>query len=421
VRARDFMIDRDLLAQAVSELDAGTRALLDLSLRRAIPDDQVAFALGVDAASIPPRRARGIAELADKLEVPGPSELAALLLAIPELPDEAWAVPKVAPFSGKVSRARRARAFRRVAIAASPAVALGAVIAALMVSSGSDLSVNGTPTGATVAGGGGGGGAPAAAAAAQPEARHGLPEGSHLASASEQQRRASHRRAARKQHRARRHHAPGSPEHAIQARQPSVTPRTTPVSFTPTPDPAPVGPQTPKHVTHRHEGRKPAPKKPAPAPVQTPSVPVSAPVPAPPQQVTTVDAPETQQNSSLSAPVSKPNKSPKPPVPQPDIHPYGNGSGKSTYEHHHGEGGGGCGHDSYGSGSDSYDSGSDSYDSGSDSYNSSQSQDSYDSGQSQDDGGSAYDTSAHRHSGGSGFSPPGLFKKRYGPGRSGGR
>jgi hypothetical protein len=388
------MIDRDRLAQALSALDAGTRALLDLSLRRAIPDDQVAAALGVDAGSIPPRRARGIAELADKLEVPGPSELAALLLAIPELPDEAWAVPKVAPFSGKVSRARRARAFRRVAIAASPAVALGAVIAAIVVSSGSDQSIHGTPTGATVGGGGGGGGAPAASAPAGPEARHGLPDGSHLASAADQRRRASHRRAARKHHRARRHHAPGSAEHAIQAREPAVTPRTTPVSFTPTPDPAPVVRETPKHVTHHHQNQKPAPKKPS-APVKTPAVP--APAPAPPQQVTTVPAPpvETQQHSTLTAPVSKPSEPYKPPVPQPNIHPYGNGSGKSNYEGQQG-GGGGCHH-----GDDSYDSGS--------------------SGQNQGDGGSSYESRAHRRGGGAGFTPPGLFKKRYGPGRSGGR
>jgi len=89
------VIDRERLAASLGELDGGTRALLDLSLRRAIPDDQVAKALGVDAASIPPRRARGIAELADRMEVPGPSELAALLIAIPDLPDDAWDVPTV--------------------------------------------------------------------------------------------------------------------------------------------------------------------------------------------------------------------------------------------------------------------------------------------------------------------------------------
>ena len=73
------------LIQAVQELDSGTRALLDLSLRRAISDEKVAGALGVEIAEIPRRRARGIAELADKLAVPGPAELALLLVALPDL------------------------------------------------------------------------------------------------------------------------------------------------------------------------------------------------------------------------------------------------------------------------------------------------------------------------------------------------
>ncbi len=134
------MIDQALLAESLGKLDAGTRALLDLSLRRAIPDDQVAKVLGVDPGSIPPRRARGIAQLADMMEVPGPSELAALLIAIPDLPEEAWGVPTPEPFSGGVTSARRAKAFRRVAVAASPLVALGAVMAAVVVASSSDHS-----------------------------------------------------------------------------------------------------------------------------------------------------------------------------------------------------------------------------------------------------------------------------------------
>ena len=126
------------LIQAVQELDSGTRALLDLSLRRAISDEKVAGALGVEIAEIPRRRARGIAELADKLAVPGPAELALLLVALPDLPEEAWGVPNPSlPKVTKVSKTRRVRALRRVAVAASPLVAAAAVMAALIVSSGS--------------------------------------------------------------------------------------------------------------------------------------------------------------------------------------------------------------------------------------------------------------------------------------------
>lgn len=132
-----------LLIQAVQELDAGTRALLDLSLRRAISDERVAAALGVQLAEIPRRRARGISELADKLAVPGPAELALLLVALPDLPEEAWGVPNPShPKVGSVSRARRVRAFRRVAVAASPLVAAAAVMAALIVSSGGTKQVH---------------------------------------------------------------------------------------------------------------------------------------------------------------------------------------------------------------------------------------------------------------------------------------
>src|SRR5919204_6761968 len=112
------------LIQAVQELDSGTRALLDLSLRRAIPDERVAGLLGVEVTEIPRRRARGIAQLADSLEVPGPAELAMLLVAIPDLPEEAWGVPNPKlPKAKRVSAAKRAKAFRRAAIAASPLVA----------------------------------------------------------------------------------------------------------------------------------------------------------------------------------------------------------------------------------------------------------------------------------------------------------
>jgi hypothetical protein len=172
------------LVKAVRELDPGTRALLDLSLRRAIPDEQVARVLDVQVSEIPRRRAQGIAELADSLEVPGPSELAMLLVALPDLPETAWRVPKPARtlrrFPTRVPRAQRAGALRRAAAAASPLVALAAVIAAILVSNGSERHASGTLTGATRGGGLQGAGAVVAQGAAG--ARHGLPRGAELAS-----------------------------------------------------------------------------------------------------------------------------------------------------------------------------------------------------------------------------------------------
>jgi hypothetical protein len=172
------------LIQAVQELDPGTRALLDLSLRRAIPDERVAGLLGVELAEIPRRRARGIAELADKLAVPGPAELAALLVALPDLPEEAWGVPNPKlPKVKKVSAARRAKAFRRAAVAASPLVAAAAVLAAVIVSGGGGGQKSAT---LTLSGANAPGKQPPAAVAkaqAKADARHSLPRGAEVASA----------------------------------------------------------------------------------------------------------------------------------------------------------------------------------------------------------------------------------------------
>jgi len=281
------MIDQARLAECVSQLDAGTRALLDLSLRRAVPDEQVASVLGVDAASIPPRRARGIAQLADMMEVPGPSELAALLIAIPELPESAWGVPVAAPpFSGQVSRARRARAFRRTAVAASPLVALGAVIAAIAVASGSDSGGGGREATRTAAAGAAGQAATGPQASIfTPAPRHGLPPGVPLTPIKPGKAGAHAERAAARRHRLRRQNAI-SAERASAVRHEHATPHSEPVVFHPAPPhapaPVPVAPPRPKHVVKHHHHTHPAPKAvPHPQHPSSAPAPVSAPAPAP--------------------------------------------------------------------------------------------------------------------------------------------
>jgi hypothetical protein len=339
------VIDQTLLAESLGNLDAGTRALLDLSLRRAIPDDQVAKVLGVDPGSIPPRRARGIAQLADMMEVPGPSELAALLIAIPDLPEEAWGVPLPAPFAGGITSARRAKAFRRTAIAASPLVALGAVMAAVLVSS-SDHSGSGTSSN-RAEGTGGAGGSPAVTAPA-PDTRHRLPAGARLSSAHKGARQTRH---GARHHRAR-HHVPGTAEPATLARQPAPVEHSLPVAF----HPPVVVHQEPRHVTpHRAPVKhKPVPA-PTPAPVQTPSQPVSTPAPAPTQtQDSPVQVSAPQHTTTVhSAPAPTSGKWPKSSPPQPDLSPPGQDSERSA-EREDG-GGGSCGdhhgdpHSSHGS------------------------------------------------------------------------
>jgi hypothetical protein len=373
-RRGDRVIDRDLLAQSLGRLDAGTRALLDLSLRRAIPDDQVARVLGVEATSIPPRRARGIAQLADMLEVPGPSELAALLIAIPELPEEAWGVPTPVPFAGRVSSARRAKALRRVAVAASPLVAVGAVMAAVVVASSSDHSGSGSGSGAARTGGSTS--SPAVTATA-PEARHGLPPGTQLT----QVRRSPHKKA---HHRARHHHShhgSAAGQHALLTREPAAPQHSVPVAYHP---PA-AAPQQPKHRNHHHTPAKPKPK-PDPSPVQ-PVSPPAAPQPDPnsPNVQISQPAPTTQVHSG---PLPGSGKTEKTPPPQPNLDPPGHGDQHSRHRD-----GGNCRH-SHGGGS-SHDSGS-----------------SGDSGSSRDSGYSQRSGDEQRH--GRSFRPPGLLRKHHG-------
>jgi hypothetical protein len=390
------MIDQAKLAESLGQLDAGTRALLDLSLRRAIPDDQVAKVLGVDAASIPPRRARGIAQLADMMEVPGPSELAALLIAIPDLPEDAWGVPTPAPFAGRVTAARRAKAFKRVAVAASPLVALGAVMAAVLVSS-SDHSGSGSSSNGARSSGGTAG---AALSAVAPDARHRLPAGVHLSKA--ERGGARHARHAARHHRAR-HHAGGA-QQATLARAPVRAEHTVPVAFHP---PAVVRHQ-PAPVTHHHHApskpKAPPTPKPTPAPVQTPSQPVSA--PAPTQTDTTPSTPTVQvsapeQTTTVHSSPTYPGKPYKTPPPQPDLNPPGYGGSRS------GEHDGSC-HGGYG-GSHDADSGDGDSDHG---YS-----DHGDSGHGYSGHGYSHqygDDDAGQRSGGRSFTPPGLFRKHHG-------
>jgi len=325
------------LTQAVQELDPGTRALLDLSLRRAIPDERVAGLLGVDLAEIPRRRARGIAQLADKLAVPGPAELAALLVAIPDLPEEAWGVPT--PKLPKVSAARRAKAFRRAAVAASPLVAAAAVLAAVIVSGGGggQKSANLTLSNGAAAGGKH---APAAVAKAPAKsaARPALPHGAEVASAegpslatTTKARKAAAARHRRQRQRARRH------------RQQHHVVNTVPVSdnfasSAPRPD-AYVPPPKPKHKEHKQHPRKHKDTQPETPPATT-TPEVETPTTTTPQVVA---SPPTQQVTTTTPDVMPPKQEgyKKPPVPALPVQSPPSGDDDQGDDN---SGGGGCGH-----------------------------------------------------------------------------
>src|SRR5919199_3695488 len=85
------------LEASVRALDPGTRALLDLSVRRRLRDDDMAPLLRIDAFNLAWRRARAIERIASGLGLTDPRGLAQVRAALPHLPDSAWCVPLALP------------------------------------------------------------------------------------------------------------------------------------------------------------------------------------------------------------------------------------------------------------------------------------------------------------------------------------
>jgi hypothetical protein len=82
------MIASEQLAAALARLDPRDWEVLDLSLRRRVPDDALAEVLGVEVPEVARRRAAGIERLADDLEIQRGEDLGHVLKAL--LETEAW-------------------------------------------------------------------------------------------------------------------------------------------------------------------------------------------------------------------------------------------------------------------------------------------------------------------------------------------
>ena len=85
----------DALAMCVRALDPGSRALLDLSLRRKLPFEAMAGVLHTDPFDLARRRARAVARIAAELDLEGAGVVATVKAALARLPDDAWCVPVV--------------------------------------------------------------------------------------------------------------------------------------------------------------------------------------------------------------------------------------------------------------------------------------------------------------------------------------
>ncbi len=115
------------MAGAVRRLDPGSRALLDLSLRRRVPDERIGRVLGTGADEVRRRRALLIKRIAAELELTGIDDRARLRHELEHLPAETWNGGEAAPAS------RRPR--RRLRALAAGACVLALAIAAFLVSS----------------------------------------------------------------------------------------------------------------------------------------------------------------------------------------------------------------------------------------------------------------------------------------------
>ena len=87
---REPRVAPDRLADCVRALDPGTRALLDLSVRRRLRDDAMAPLLHTDAFHLAWRRARALERVASEVGGDEPLPLAMVRAALEALPSEAW-------------------------------------------------------------------------------------------------------------------------------------------------------------------------------------------------------------------------------------------------------------------------------------------------------------------------------------------
>src|SRR3954466_6996742 len=86
------------LADCVRRLDPATRALLDLSVRRGVRDDQMAPILRTDPFHLAWRRARALERVANEVGGGGrPAPLGDVRMALEALPREAWGLPGAGP------------------------------------------------------------------------------------------------------------------------------------------------------------------------------------------------------------------------------------------------------------------------------------------------------------------------------------
>jgi hypothetical protein len=89
---------------ALRALDPESRALLDLSLRRGLEDEDIASVLRVDESEVARRRKDALGRLASDLRLDTRDQLDELLASLPDLPPDYWRAEGLAGQSGRERR-----------------------------------------------------------------------------------------------------------------------------------------------------------------------------------------------------------------------------------------------------------------------------------------------------------------------------
>jgi DNA-directed RNA polymerase specialized sigma24 family protein len=78
------------MGAALAALDPVSRALLDLSMRRGLKDEEIAAVLNVPTEDVTRRREELLDGLAQQLGLDGREERDELFASLPDLPDSYW-------------------------------------------------------------------------------------------------------------------------------------------------------------------------------------------------------------------------------------------------------------------------------------------------------------------------------------------
>jgi hypothetical protein len=120
---------------ALEELDPGARALLDLTVRRGLRDEDLAELLKTEPTEVARRRADALERVAAEVGSSRPEELPEVRTALAELPPEGWGIrasgPRTPPTPIVPADPVRVSP-RRILYALLPLVAVAVIVAALL-------------------------------------------------------------------------------------------------------------------------------------------------------------------------------------------------------------------------------------------------------------------------------------------------